>query len=138
MLKFRFNLSQNFSLLLYFCNKEKNVDAANQVAEDGGEGKAISLPSSSSAVANTSSSSLNEDSGQNHASVAQREPLLTRHFNQHLNETNLKLIEVMHPSMTHLDRVMNWMIAEEFSDPEDNLELNNTKSVTAIRSERVS
>lgn len=118
---------------------------------------AISLKTStSSAAANTSSSSIksgaktdqNGNSSQcgdggsqvrnTKAFVPRRESIILRHSNKHLNETNVKISELENPAMTTRDRVMNWMIADEFSDPEDDIDLDDTKFLSAFRSERVS
>lgn len=139
-IKIVINSTKSNQAFVISCRNEEQVEGVEPVAEQPpGEGdKPISLPSTSSAAANTSSSSINSNSGRHRVGLIRRDPLITRHFNQNLNETNIKLIEEIVPSMTHLDRVMNWMIAEEFSDPEDDLELDETKAISAIRSERVS
>lgn len=108
---------------------------------------AISLKTStSSAAANTSSSSIksgaqseNGDDSilSNNANLYLPIRETLRHQNKHLNEANVKISEYENPAMTTNDRVMNWMIAEEFSDLEDDIDLDDTKFISAFRSERV-
>lgn len=119
--------------------------------------------SESSAAANTSSSSMksggdhgNGDnaagSGENTGAngnlnlsnniksgmyLPMRDTISLRHQNKHLNEVNVKISELENPAMTTKDRVLNWMVAEVFSDIEDDIDLEDGKCISAFRSERV-
>lgn len=108
-----------------------------------------SKTSTSSAAANTSSSSIKsaaqyEQNGLNNSTVgaatmlaSMRDTISLRHQNKHLSEVNVKISELESPAMSTRDRVMNWMVADEFSDLEDDIDLDDGKCISAFRSERV-
>lgn len=59
-----------------------------------------------------------------------------RHQNKYLTESGIKLIEMLQPVMTTRDRVLNWKIADEFSEIDDDFE--DDGFAGPFKSERVS
>lgn len=63
---------------------------------------------------------------------------VVRHTNKHLTENSVRLIELRSPGMTSQERVLNWKIADEFSDVEDDFDESRYTQSQPFRSERVS
>lgn len=63
---------------------------------------------------------------------------IVRHTNKYLTENSIRLIELRNPGMTTHERVMNWKIADEFSDVEDDFDESRYTQSQPFRSERVS
>lgn len=61
-----------------------------------------------------------------------------RHTNKYLTENSIRLIELRSPGMTTQERVLNWKIAEQFSDVEDDFDDSRYAQSQPFRSERVS
>lgn len=63
---------------------------------------------------------------------------VVRHTNKYLTENSIRLIELRNPGMTTQERVLNWKIADEFSDVEDDFDESRYTQSQPFRSERVS
>lgn len=78
------------------------------------------------------------DGTQEHSFGKKNEAFGPRLHNKHFTEANVKQNELLNPGMTTRDRVMYWYITEEFSELDDDIDLDDTKIIAAFRSERVS
>lgn len=63
---------------------------------------------------------------------------IVRHTNKYLTESSIRLIELRCPGMTTHERVLNWKVADEFSDFEDDFDESRYTQSQPFRSERVS
>lgn len=63
---------------------------------------------------------------------------VVRHTNKYLTENSIRMIELRNPGMTTHERVLNWKIADEFSDVEDDFDESRYTQSQPFRSERVS
>lgn len=63
---------------------------------------------------------------------------VVRHTNKYLTESSIRLFELRCPGMTTHERVLNWKIADKFSDVEDDFDESRYKQSKPFRSERVS
>lgn len=63
---------------------------------------------------------------------------IVRHTNKYLTENSIRLSELRTPGMTTHERVLNWKIADEFSDVEDDFDESRYTQSQPFRSERVS
>lgn len=140
------------------CPSDDNQVHVNNVVKVNNK----SLPSaiSSSSVVITSSASnhsfaLSEQNDENSSSQCSRKiacaatgvhktdgsgpsTAIVRHTNKYLTENSIRLIELRCPGMTTHERVLNWKIADEFSDVEDDFDESRYTQSQPFRSERVS
>lgn len=141
------------------CPSDENQVHANHVAKVKQASPPPSAISSSSAVITSSASNhsfaLSEQNDEKSSSQCSRKnacgatgvqktdgsgssTAVVRHTNKYLTENSIRLIELRCPGMTTHERVLNWKIADEFSDVEDDFDESRYTQSQPFRSERVS
>lgn len=101
--------------------------------------------SSSSAVITSSASNhsftmteQNENRSSKTNESESTSPPIVRYTNKLLTENSIRLIELQSPGMTTHERVLNWRIADDFSDIDDGYDESLCTQSQPFRSERVS